>query len=162
MITQARNQTTYTLVHPKKEKQNLVQSPQESNSTLSGQSLPVGAFECITQCVLPKKASLDLNGSQHKCMQIYIYILLSQHLFSSYFCLAYTVSAQRCFLSNLLPFLMSEDILRAAVRAHPVTQKGEDSKYHLLRCNCQPVPDNCQPDSPKKGMQAGVNDTSED
>lgn len=138
---------------PKKKSRIWYNPPQESNSTYfqSGWGLPLGAFECITQCVLPKKASgFGWKSPQvHAGIYIYIYILLSQHLFISYFCLAYTVSAQRCFLSNLLPFLMSEDILRAVVRAHPVTQKGEDSKFHLLRYNCQPVPDICQPDSPK-------------
>lgn len=44
---------------------------------------------------------------------------------------------------------MSEDILRAAVRAHSETLKGEDSKSHLQRYNYQPIPDKRQPDSPE-------------
>jgi len=44
---------------------------------------------------------------------------------------------------------MSEDILRAAVRAHSETQEGKDSKCHLLRYNCQPIPDKRQTNSPE-------------
>lgn len=79
---------------------------------------------------------------------------LSQHLLISYLYLAYMASAQRYFC-KLLPFLMSEDVLRAAVRVHPVTQKGEDHEFHFLRYTCQLVPDNHQPDSPETSDASG-------
>lgn len=86
--------------------------------------------------LLHPKRPLGFREDTTTAYRFILLYFLSQHLLISYLYLAYMASAQRYFC-KLLPFLMSEDILRAAVRVHPVTQKGEDHEFHLLKYTSQ-------------------------